>query len=98
LTGVTLFPYTRLFRSWVDARAAGRVALHFEAHNVVAEVVGEAEVKGVPLLRPVREDGNVFQPPFQPPRFDGHILPLLLVALIAVDRKSTRLNSSHVKI
>src|SRR3712207_8424316 len=73
----TLFPYTTLFRSASDGRAALESALADPPDLVVSDVM-MPELDGMQLLAALRDD----------PR----------TARIPVDRKSTRLNSSHANI
>src|SRR3989442_6490992 len=77
----TLFPYTTLFRSWLDASGPGghivlstRIRL---ARNLQGCVFGQRarDADRTVVLTRVEED-----------------------AALQVDRKSTRLNSSHVRI
>src|SRR3989442_4825664 len=80
----TLFPYTTLFRSvGADAVEAGARG---EQQLVEGPVVVLPHARGVGQLPPRRRD---------PDRF---VALLEVVRQLAVDRKSTRLNSSHVRI
>src|SRR5436309_4409852 len=81
----TLFPYTTLFRSngTIDAKAAVSISPNFDGGSAQLLVDGTATRT---LTLPV-----------------GAVLPPLTVnapnvTVTARDRKSTRLNSSHVKI
>src|SRR5436309_11598049 len=78
----TLFPYTTLFRSVVHASGGRR--RQFEARRG-----GDDESIAE---RPERADRSLEQRPAGEPR------PRLGLAGRTLDRKSTRLNSSHVKI
>src|SRR3712207_7011918 len=82
----TLFPYTTLFRSAPEWSFSGRYRARLAAARI------ETEPKTVIARRAPREvpDGagtNL-----------GAGLPMYIVPLVARDRKSTRLNSSHANI
>src|SRR3712207_8293487 len=84
----TLFPYTTLFRSDGARHAGGdtcRAAIRAAAvhEQEVAHVDAGAEHPG---RRKLRQD------------LCGHAIGSLLRPLAALDRKSTRLNSSHANI
>src|SRR5690606_41221146 len=90
---VTLFPYTTLFRSGLHREAP-------EPHrgaDAVGHLAIDAVLVDLDLGDPTRgPDGEAHHDL----PFEGRVaLELLLVAgLDGADRKSTRLNSSHVKI
>src|SRR3712207_9338227 len=90
----TLFPYTTLFRS--DRRTVGTQ----RGQLVVGGAVPDAGVRvGVGQHEPAREPDLV--QPWVPPRLGlrGRAgAPLLHPVAPQVDRKSTRLNSSHANI
>src|SRR5207302_2238783 len=91
----TLFPYTTLFRSGV-AQHVGVVGRDLQLDRVdrsvarvVERVVGRL-ARRQPALEERRARGGPGWQPVEAARVVGEELPL--------DRKSTRLNSSHVKI
>src|SRR5439155_23971357 len=91
----TLFPYTTLFRSRAVAGLEGAVDL--ERADEVG--VGEARV-GVlrePALR-VQKHLHQVLPRGQARRLEKRLRPLRARGRGEIDRKSTRLNSSHVAI
>src|SRR5690242_21589264 len=79
----TLFPYTTLFRSAADT-TIGPLNNEPVAAKMDAHV-GDAVQRGAR----VAAGGG---------RADGHPMPLYWQATILEDRKSTRLNSSHMSI
>src|SRR5437870_7538523 len=79
----TLFPYTTLFRS---ARRIGVPVQQIEGERVLAEQVV------VHHERPHQVVGA------QQVEAAGHLRALEVAARVHLDRKSTRLNSSHVAI
>src|SRR3712207_8869690 len=81
----TLFPYTTLFRS---------------LHLLREQIVAASSIKATTV---VTEDGEVVQDPRKVPeqlrvRRGGIYAGDRLIAANEVDRKSTRLNSSHANI
>src|SRR5690606_40871341 len=91
----TLFPYTTLFRSLggaFEAVGAHRVRSDPDQCRAAARAFGRhrerstPDISGVDALHDLRDD--------VPGAFDAHLVSLSDV----LDRKSTRLNSSHVKI
>src|SRR5688572_32462229 len=80
----TLFPYTTLFRS------EGRFAVLERFAHVAAEQVAH--------VLEVADDHVVIQPKFGPNLLDLPGLCLGVVRNGVLDRKSTRLNSSHSQI
>src|SRR5690606_41483273 len=90
------FPYSTLFRSGDDG-------LRERAHD--GELVAEV---GVERLEPVRQHdggvavgvgGDVAAVDVEHlARLDGEMVEVTVLGVEGVDRKSTRLNSSHVKI
>src|SRR5438034_7112503 len=82
----TLFPYTTLFRSGREVGGVARVAELVAGH---AQVHGQ---RGQPDLR------AVVQVALQPPQPGGGVIDRQRPGLLQVDRKSTRLNSSHTVI
>src|SRR5690606_42137151 len=93
-SGSARFPYTTLFRSDCSAGAVGERRGVARGHGAL-RVEGGAQL-GQPLGGGVRTEDGV--------EVDRHLagVPLLVVDLGGdrddLDRKSTRLNSSHVKI
>src|SRR5207253_7548825 len=94
----TLFPYTTLFRSGIDRHNPGELPLGARGANRLG-LEG-----GVPQDHHTRPLGHG-QLPDQgggPVGLGVEVDPLLLAVILgveaAVDRKSTRLNSSHVAI
>src|SRR3712207_7933102 len=81
----TLFPYTTLFRSEPAKPIDAAVYLAFFPHLVAGPIVRASEF--VPQLRRPRD----------PRRVEGS-RGFLLIASGLLDRKSTRLNSSHANI
>src|SRR5207302_5672164 len=82
----TIFPYTTLFRSVVGSASSGRIALMkipLLLPDVVLLDIDMPEMSGLETLSAIRQLW---------PR-----LPVVILN-VATDRKSTRLNSSHVKI
>src|SRR5690606_42146254 len=91
----TLFPYTTLFRSVFQPPKEALVVLANRFVDVLAACVGGAVLKA-PERLPALLDGFLFA-------CDalvglGNPRPDLLRRFARVDGKSTRLNSSHVKI
>src|SRR5207245_5678832 len=89
-----LFPYTTLFRSWrqrVEPSGPGRGRTSIAASIRWGTGAGRSDAEG-PVGSPRREQICF---PFRPNR--GR-LPRELQFLFGVDRKSTRLNSSHGSI
>src|SRR5690606_41930752 len=91
-----LFPYTTLFRSvvgLVGANGAGKSTLIKILLGLLPPTSGTATVLGLDIARQglrIRENVG-FMPEYE-------CLPPDVSATELVDRKSTRLNSSHVKI
>src|SRR5690606_40890218 len=92
----TLFPYTTLFRS---VRKGDRVAIcstNSDAHVILLLALARIGAAMVPLnpafgveeMRYILADADV----------SGVIGSLAVLPVVRQDRKSTRLNSSHVKI
>src|SRR2546426_8466613 len=79
----TLFPYTTLFRSLRLPESAGG---SFE--NRLAEFSAEQGVTSSAAPRPVRVAASA----------KGRVRPAVLTYRVRRDRKSTRLNSSHLVI
>src|SRR5690606_41039325 len=86
----TLFPYTTLFRSLPDVYA-DRVMVEQVLLNLVKNAI-EAMRETPPGERALRVDGRV--------NLDGDVEVRVVDrgSGLSQDRKSTRLNSSHVKI
>src|SRR5688572_31849997 len=83
----TLFPYTTLFRSRTAARRTSRL----RADGLAG---ARLEYAGARVLRPARgavDEGVVVVP-------DGLLTDRLTIGDYSLDRKSTRLNSSHSQI
>src|SRR5947209_11417060 len=79
----TLFPYTTLFRSkLIDAGAASK-ALNIDVHS------GDT---GTRILKPLRSSGPLIG------FVDDVVSRNPLSQILSIDRKSTRLNSSHANI
>src|SRR5699024_12788280 len=83
----TLFPYTTLFRS----------ALQKGAKSITQDLLIEGYIIGTPkrdhrFLRKKLKEKNIDVAPFEP------YFNVLFFKFFAEDRKSTRLNSSHVSI
>src|SRR5690606_41441885 len=80
----TLFPYTTLFRSRASANSKYRVTyITSEDQDIGA---GECHVYQVPIPTQLRNPA------------DDHRIRIDVTLSYVADRKSTRLNSSHVKI
>src|SRR5690606_40236998 len=80
----TLFPYTTLFRSRGHGHASGAPTLVFAGHTDVV---------------PTGPIDQWRSPPFVPTHHDGHLVGRGAADMkTSLDRKSTRLNSSHVKM
>src|SRR5690606_41856295 len=91
--GSTLVPYTTLFRSEGGVGAVDSAGVRI--------VVSDPEARGVPRWQVAAEPVLVLGAVDGPPEvlFDRVQAAVRLEdGAIAVDRKSTRLNSSHVKI
>src|SRR5690606_40290139 len=86
----TLFPYTTLFRS---ATSSGAAATYVKDHVTNVRVAMVLE-----MATTVGALGGALLAPFIPAKFLFIIFSLLIFYSAATDRKSTRLNSSHVKI
>src|SRR5207249_6498751 len=88
----TLFPYTTLFRS--DAIALG------EADYTWPQIVTDAATGSLKeIYRPVVGSGQEMKPTLADyPQIPWDTIPLEQFNLVGKDRKSTRLNSSHVSI
>src|SRR3712207_8084743 len=89
----TLFPYTTLFRSPPEPGAAVALRdLDVVDERAVRGAAGVGEPEPQPAdRRPVVQDGGEQQHP-------GRRAPLRQELGAALDRKSTRLNSSHANI
>src|SRR5256885_8882931 len=83
----TLFPYTTLFRSFVVVDENTLADINFEGHTLSA-----INVRGRDADWPMIEGGHI-----HPGRSFSH-LEDAANSHVAVDRKSTRLNSSHLVI
>src|SRR5690606_40806960 len=84
-----LFPCTTLFRSWNDVSALGQAPDSLAAAAELGCEVVLMHMKGAP--KSMQDD----------PRYDDvtrEVVAHLAARAQAADRKSTRLNSSHVKI
>src|SRR3712207_8095468 len=81
----TLFPYTTLFRSPLRPPASGAGPWAFDAAELRAAVTPRARL--LLLNTPHNPTGKVFTR-----------AELGILAALAIDRKSTRLNSSHANI
>src|SRR5690606_39325396 len=86
-------PYTTLFRSAEDDVGAQRAHLGAEANGIVAQMAALHALQDHVVAGLQGQVQMRHQPAFARDRF--HQLP---VGLDGIDRKSTRLNSSHVKI
>src|SRR3712207_9532474 len=90
----TLFPYTTLFRSGAAAASSGSVAL-FHAVGLTPEASSLADAfHGGEPIRTVR----VFPEMLVQARDSLSTSPGRELAAVSLDRKSTRLNSSHANI
>src|SRR5256885_5990044 len=87
----TLFPYTTLFRSSVLTREAS--ALARRAEGVTDPAALWALLADYPAFRPLQRDGEIVR--FL--QLAGGLAPRRICE-IGTDRKSTRLNSSHLVI
>src|SRR5690554_7511766 len=85
----TLFPYTTLFRSKIDLYTQ-----HFFVHNISIHIIMD-KINAWLIILPE----HIYP---QKSTFDSQKTvfwsPVILVPATGVDRKSTRLNSSHVRI
>src|SRR5690606_41231064 len=91
----TLFPYTTLFRSGLANDIYAQVGLVMlvgllgKNAVLIVEFAVQSHAKGMPVVRAAIEGARVrFRP----------ILMTSFAFIAGLDRKSTRLNSSHVKI
>src|SRR5690625_5685906 len=80
----TLFPYTTLFRSGIDRELA--LKLFIKATNETLSVVPEDLKTYVHICRGNYKSEHLTEGSYDP------------IAKVLLDRKSTRLNSSHVAI
>src|SRR2546430_13619695 len=87
----TLFPYTTLFRSMTDGIAERLRWIPAILRDPFAATIA-AEAATWPLML-----ANFHQLSLVAPAANALVLPLL-PAIMVVDRKSTRLNSSHSQI
>src|SRR5207302_9169631 len=88
----TLFPYTTLFRSGFGVDRDGLVVQRVEEH--FAAGVNRAAIDCIAACHPLRGGGGLgLKLPFQRAARLGKV-----ERVKDIDRKSTRLNSSHVKI
>src|SRR5204862_2119695 len=89
----TLFPYTTLFRSAGEDLALGHAVAAADFRIIGKRRNGRLRVReGAPLSKGLAEDLRVADIADALALFEQVEIP------IAVDRKSTRLNSSHVEI
>src|SRR5690606_41695819 len=92
----SLFPYTTLFRSLVIWQTGSGTQSNMNVNEVVAnraQVLAGGNIgEGEPILK-ANDDVNKSQS-----SNDTFPTGMHIAAYKAVDRKSTRLNSSHVKI
>src|SRR3546814_14567845 len=90
----TLFPYTTLFRSSLLVAAEGRHSPTREAAHINVARWGYDEVAIITAIHHEKSHENTAYEIFYP---DGPfaVLPMLPGTRSAIDRKSTRLNSSH---
>src|SRR5690606_41306653 len=88
-----LFPYTTLFRSHPRGGGIGGRVILVGAHTPAAHPLDEAEARGADLVQIFLSNPQGWRKPA--PRADAAELK---ASKIPIDRKSTRLNSSHVKI
>src|SRR5690606_41660610 len=86
--GSPLSPYTTLFRSGL-----GGILGYYWAHTTSSESEAEQFAQDAKNMQPIPVAFEVTAPPNTPPD-----QPLYLSGSEPADRKSTRLNSSHVKI
>src|SRR5690606_39981724 len=87
----TLFPYTTLFRTAVLQQGLFNLALEWISCEVLD---GD-----VPFLHPASfVNGALKTVAAVDILLTGETLPAIMLLFVAEDRKSTRLNSSHVKI
>src|SRR5690606_41688604 len=93
----TLFPYTTLFRSKV-----GDPVLFYHSNCSPPGIAGLAEVASEPYPDPTQFDrkSDYHDPGSKPEQPRWWLVDVRFVRKLArvIDRKSTRLNSSHVKI
>src|SRR5690606_39484182 len=92
----TLFPYTTLFRSLVDRFVAQR--RQSVDREGVAEHGGIAGQLAIIVRKPIEASGDDRLDRCRDIQFDGVSVRHAVAAFAQADRKSTRLNSSHVKI
>src|SRR5688572_8193163 len=89
--GLTLFPYTTLFRSSAKATKATKAVEHAAAAPPVSEGPSEEAAAGTPSC-----------PRYRAPAAQGTLREQMLSEISGLafspDRKSTRLNSSHSQI
>src|SRR5690606_41680824 len=90
----TLFPYTTLFRSMAKAAVDGGIKASKDAYEFMQPRIGDLphEEFWVIYLNNANKVINIFQ------LSKGGITGTLVDVRLLLDRKSTRLNSSHVKI
>src|SRR5690242_21334865 len=79
----TLFPYTTLFRSFADVRVRQALTMAIDKR---------------PIVRNVTKLGEPITSVYVPPTFPTYKQPTGLPYDVTQDRKSTRLNSSHMSI
>src|SRR5690606_40367163 len=93
----TLFPYTTLFRSYFLARS-GRETCPVHPRADFREVLASFYSAILPVLAPIILIGGIMSGVFTPTEAGVVAVLYVLVIGLFLDRKSTRLNSSHVKI
>src|SRR5207249_11590469 len=87
----TLFPYTTLFRSdAVERKLAGEILARFERRGL--------EIRAAKLLTVDRALAEEHYAEHKEKPFYGELVDFITSAPTLADRKSTRLNSSHVSI
>src|SRR5699024_12453071 len=89
----TLFPYTTLFRSFQRSQAAEVLGIDTERFSL-GLILALGRPKEEVVVVPVKEDGDVR---YYRDEKQVHYVPKRALEDI-IDRKSTRLNSSHVSI
>src|SRR5690606_41391641 len=84
-------PYTTLFRS-------AHQSAHPRRARPILETAGLQEVRSSPAAFFWHHSTTMTFPETRPPSARGRVWHVVAAAAVSVDRKSTRLNSSHVKI
>src|SRR5690606_41719018 len=90
----SLFPYTTLFRSVLPLRTLV-AALRSDDDGVRNIAVFHPELLALPALAPIPLPYSSI---YRPTLFPANVSNIVRKDRAALDRKSTRLNSSHVKI